>query len=166
MKYDLAFTGHRPDKLGGYNPETRDRLHNFAVWWLTEFVARNPQLEPHLIVGMAQGWDMAVARAGDLLGIPFSAYLPGSPDEQCGRWPAPARLTYKRLLDRAADVYQTLAPGSYLVRLQRRNKIMVDNCQTLVTLWNGSSGGTQHCRDYAVNCAVPIIDTWPLFEAF
>ena len=34
-------------------------------------------------------------------------------------------------------------------KMQKRNEFMVDNCDILIALWNGTSGGTKNCINYA-----------------
>jgi uncharacterized phage-like protein YoqJ len=33
--------------------------------------------------------------------------------------------------------------------MQKRNEMMVDDCNLLLTLWDGSDGGTANCLGYA-----------------
>ena len=137
----LAVTGHRPDKLGGYGPQARNRLEDFAVGILA---VRQPAL---VITGMAQGWDQAVAAACRTLCIPYHAAIPFRGQEKM--WPAEGQNYWRGLLTDA--VGQTIVcPGNYDPRkMQTRNEWMVDRCTKVLALWNGSSGGTSNCVAYA-----------------
>lgn len=152
-----AFTGHRPDKLGGYDPVTRRALGGFAVDCL--FHDRPDKA----IVGMALGFDQAVAGACVVLGIPFVAAVPFSGQER--RWPAEAQTRYKRLLA-YADSVEIVADGiSVSTAMQKRNEWMVDRCNKLITLWDGSFGGTCNCVAYAEKRKTPIVNWWDLWSA-
>ena len=41
-------------------------------------------------------------------------------------------------------------PGLYTVfKMQKCNIRMLDHCQKFIAVWDGSSGGTKNCLDYA-----------------
>lgn len=153
----IAGTGHRPDKLGGYEPQATNRVIDFA----TE-VLRHHQPST-VITGMAQGWDMALAQAAVNLGIPFHAYIPFVGQELV--WPANTRSYYRALL-RLAQHVTIVTDGAYSkLAMQKRNQAMVDNCELLLALYNGSKGGTENCLVYAMLVGKPYINYWPQFIA-
>ena len=41
--------------------------------------------------------------------------------------------------------------------MQRRNEYMVDKADTLIAVWNGTSGGTANCVKYAKKKGVDIV---------
>ncbi len=41
--------------------------------------------------------------------------------------------------------------------MDKRNKWMVDNCDLLIAVWNGTSGGTANCVNYAKSINKQII---------
>lgn len=92
----LAATGHRPGKAFDHSIQTRLALGGLA----TEYLCHTQPDE--VIVGMALGWDQAVAGAAAALGIPFIAAVPFA--EQPNRWPAESRRIYDRLLECATSV--------------------------------------------------------------
>lgn len=140
-EHTVAFTGHRPDKLGGYTEATFNRLRRLACCVL---VHSRPA---KIISGMAQGWDMAVAYEAIRLKIPCIAAIPFVGQESV--WPKDTQRQYHAILDRCADV-QLISPGEYAGwKMQRRNQWMVDNCDHLIALWDGSTGGTYNCVSYA-----------------
>jgi uncharacterized phage-like protein YoqJ len=153
----LSFTGHRPQKLGGYSAETSGKLTVFASKSLEK-------LSPSkCIIGMAIGWDMAVARSCARMGIPFVAAVPFVGQEK--RWPDGPKREYARLL-RQADSVEVIAPGGYEpFKMHLRNHWMVNNSNKLVALWNGDrDGGTFRCVEYAKTQNRPIINLWEDWE--
>ena len=151
----IAGTGHRPDKLGGYDPHTTRKVLTFA-----EDVLRHYQPST-VITGMAQGWDMALAQASINLNIPFHAYVPFIGQEQV--WPSATRLYYKALLQHAQHII-VWSPGGYSKQaMQIRNQRMIDECELLLALWNGSSGGTGNAIAYAMFTGKMYTNLWPQF---
>lgn len=148
----IAATGHRPDKLGGYSDRVHEDLTRLAVAALAE-AAMWP-----VISGMALGWDMAVAEAAARIGLPFTAAVPFLGQES--RWPAESRARYRRLLKKAETVTIVCEGGYAGWKMQRRNEWMVDNAQTILALWNGSSGGTANCVAYAKSKGKDVRNIW------
>lgn len=152
----LAVTGHRPDKLGGYGRGAWNRLVAVAR---VELLKLNPDL---VITGMALGWDQAIARACVSLEIPFDAYIPF--DGQAKVWPPESQEMYYALL-RNSGSKRVICPGKYSPwAMQVRNVAMVDNCDLLLALWNGSDGGTANCVKYATKIGVEIVNCWESFS--
>lgn len=164
-----GFTGHRPPKLGGYGKEAQQKLYNFT--YQTVFVHLNTG-EDSTIIGMAQGWDMAVAESCLILGIPYIAAIPYPGQEY--RWPDPnVRKLYQNLLDtaeRAVYVSQGEEPVTTwraATLLQFRNQYIVDHSDKLIALWDGEEiGGTWNCVKYARFKKVEVINVWKDWEAF
>ena len=151
----IAGTGHRPDKLGGYDPHTIRKVLTFAEATLRHYQPST------VITGMAQGWDMALAQASINLNIPFHAYVPFIGQEQV--WPSATRLYYKALLQHAQHVI-VCSPGGYTKQaMQIRNQRMIDECELLLALWNGSSGGTSNAIAYAIFTGKMYVNLWPQF---
>lgn len=151
----LAGTGHRPDKLGGYEVEATMRVIDFATKMMSE---RAPS---RIITGMAIGWDMALAQAAMNLGIPFHAYVPFEGQEL--KWPMSTRLYYKVLLNKAEHIEICSTGGYSKASMHFRNQRMVDDCDAVAALWNGSPGGTNNCIAYAMLVGKPYINYWPQF---
>lgn len=148
----IAGTGHRPDKLGGYEIEATMRVIDFAT---KTMASRKPS---RIITGMAIGWDMALAQAAINLDIPFHAYVPFEGQEL--KWPMSTRLYYKVLLNKAEHIEICSTGGYTKASMQRRNQRMVDDCDEIAALWNGSSGGTENCLSYAMLVGKPYINYW------
>lgn len=147
----VAGTGHRPDKLGGYENRTRLALGGLA----TEYLSRK---KPDLVIsGMALGWDQALAGAAIALGIPLCAIIPFEGQER--KWPEDAQARYARLLASAGEVV-VASPWPSTSAMQKRNEMMVDRADRVVALWDGSWGGTFNCVKYAEKTRVPIDHLW------
>lgn len=155
-KICLAATGHRPNKLGGYSQSAQEVLHKLATNFLLE------SKPDKIISGMALGWDMAWARAAQRLGIPVIAAVPFAGQESI--WPVESRRAYVEVLNKCADVVYVCEQGYAPWKMQIRNQWMVDNCTSLVALWNGTEGGTANCVKYAEKMYKPIINLWERFE--
>lgn len=139
----IAFAGHRPDKLGGWNP-----AHPVVGRVKSAIRGSLLDLAPSMVIsGMALGVDQWAAWESVGLGIPFTAALPC--DGMDETWPAGSRAEFRRLLALATRVH-VVSPGPYKPwKMQRRNEWMVDNSARLVTVHDGSAGGTLNCIRYA-----------------
>lgn len=139
----IAFTGHRPDKLGGYN------LPNPTYIKVCQAIdAALREFKPEKVIsGMALGIDQWAANIAIRLNIPFIAAIPFAGQE--GKWPPASQKAYNLLLKRAAEQV-IVCPGSYEIqKMQIRNEWMVDRCDKLIAVWDGSKGGTGNCVEYA-----------------
>ena len=141
----VAFTGHRPDKLGGYAPCA---MH---TWVRDRIRAKLELLKPtKAISGMALGVDQWAAWSCVFLKIPFVAAIPFSGQEK--RWPSFTQQEYRNLLAHAEKVIM-VCPRYHDNAFQQRNEWMVDQLQQpgdiLLAVWDGSSGGTANCVAYA-----------------
>ena len=148
----IAGTGHRPDKLGGYSDVVHDRLVTLASDML---VAMRPE---KVISGMALGWDQALAKAAIISDIPFVAAVPFV--NQQAKWPQQAQNYYAWLAKHAAEFIVASEGGYAAYKMQVRNKWMVDHCDAVLALHNGSEGGTFNCLKYAEARGKPIVNCW------
>jgi hypothetical protein len=165
----LAATGHRPPGLW---PRSRSGLNFSAftdasgdtVTGFAEVCLREMQPD-EVISGMAQGWDMAVARAAVRLGIPFDAYIPFKGQEEI--WPGRAQAAYRDLLALARSVV-VCSPFKLNIAFLRRDERMVDDADEILALWDGSDGGTGHTVRYAEEWAPlkPLTNVWPQWERY
>jgi uncharacterized phage-like protein YoqJ len=152
----IAGTGHRPDKLGGYNAQTQMKVVKLASDYIRD---AKPSL---VITGMAQGWDMSLAQACIHLGVPFDAYVPFLGQETV--WPTGAKLYYHELLKHARNVVVCSQGGFSNAAMAIRNRRMVNDCDKLVALWNGSPGGTANAIAYAGFTGKKYINLWRMYE--
>ena len=152
----ICGTGHRPDKLGGYGMAAGVKLVNLAVDWLEE------NKPTKVISGMALGWDYALAAAAFDLDIPFIAAVPFKGQEKM--WPKLSQDNYNVLLRAADEVIYVCEEGYAPWKMQVRNQWMVDNCDTVLALWDGKAGGTGNCIAYAKKVGKPIINLWDRYK--
>lgn len=148
----IAATGHRPNKLGGYSATVLKQLVRGAVGYLEH---QKPEMA---ISGMAQGWDTAWAIAALGLKIPLLCALPF--EGQFSKWPMESQLLWSEIVGKATSVV-FVHKGEYATwKLLARNKWMIDHCDKVCALWNGSDGGTSHCVAYAKKKNKPIDNVW------
>lgn len=140
----LSCTGHRPDKLGGYG--ISHPITQFVERWMIDMLEK---LRPDsAISGMAQGADQIFAKCCMGLGIPFIAAVPLR--SQSAPWSPEAQSEYIWILERAKDVVVVSDDDApWFEAMQERNEYMVDNCDRMLVVWNGSPGGTANCVKYA-----------------
>lgn len=151
----IAGTGHRLKKLG-----FSDNVFNNLVDLVTNTLkTQNPD---KVISGMALGFDQALAVASLNLNIPFISALPfiGQKDV----WPNHAQNFYENLLKKADEIVVVSEGGFASWKMQTRNIWMVDNCDLVLALWDGSSGGTKNCLDYVKKCKKPYMNLWQEWE--
>jgi len=153
----VAFTGHRPDKLGGY------KLPNDTYIRVCQKIdAALKELKPEkVITGMALGVDQWAAMIAYKLNIPYLAAIPFEGQEKA--WPEASQKTF-RLLRKLASEEVIVSSGGYSAdKMQVRNIWMVDHCDTLIAVWDGTKGGTGNCIEYAksVNKEIYYIDPRP-----
>jgi uncharacterized phage-like protein YoqJ len=141
----IAVTGHRPDKLGGYNNTAG---HKAIRRHMRSFLEEAPEGELVLVSGGALGIDQFWIEVGLHLDLPVIAALPF--EGYNSRWPDTSRKKYEQLLDKCWQVFYVCEPGYEPWKLQTRNQWMVDNSDVLTAYWNKSAGGTANCIDYAI----------------
>ena len=151
-EHTCAFTGHRPEKLPwGYNEEDfrclalKERMWK-AVQELYDCGYR------HFLCGMAQGCDLyfcetVIALRCLAVGVTVEAVIPHA--GQAERWSADQRARYERLLG-MCDQKRVLAPFYDRGCMQRRNRYMVDHASCLLSVYDGSGGGTGYTVGYAL----------------
>lgn len=168
----VCFTGHRPNKLGGYdwstnkNQEIMTRVYNA----ICGVVLSNQQDDKtyKFICGGALGIDqMAFEIVNNIkkytetlgnmkiiteLAIPFA--------DQYKRWNSADIEIWKGQLAVAdivtyvdkLDDYKIRGyrEGAYMApKMQKRNEYMVDQSDWVIAVWNGTRGGTANCVHYA-----------------
>lgn len=135
-------TGHRPEKIGGYNP-----LDPLRVAVRAEVERRLLILKPETVIsGMALGFDQDLAALCMRHKIPFIAAVPFQGQERT--WNAAARRDYTRLLAHAREVVYVSPPGYSVKKMHVRNEWMVHRigpAGVVLAVWDGSDGGTASC---------------------
>ncbi len=149
----VAITGHRPDKLYGYGWENHVKLVNF---YKQHFKNRKVDL---LVCGGALGADTAAASAACSMGIPFLLALPFA--SMGSNWPD--RTSLEKSKKAAIAVVDVCGDPFEAWKYNARNEFMVDICDRVVSLWDGSRGGTGNCVAYANKVAKPPENLWAEF---
>lgn len=157
MRTTIAVTGHRPDKLFGYDlmapgyGAIRTELKKI----FTEYGCAA------LWTGMALGIDQLAALAVlDLndagAGITLKAAIPCQ--GHSSRWPERSRLLYDAILSKCQEKI-TVTPEPYAAwMMQKRNEYMVDRADLVVAVWDGGkNGGTWNCVNYALKKDRPVL---------
>lgn len=156
-----CFTGHRPNKLGGYNKNNpiyiaaRITTQQLIEQWYAEDGYNK------FITGMAQGYDWigayATIHARDVMGLPIklTAYLPCLNQESM--WPVHAKQEYHSILEKCDEVVLVTDKPYAPYLMQKRNIAMVDASSRVIACWNGEKrGGTWNCIEYANQKNVPV----------
>jgi uncharacterized phage-like protein YoqJ len=101
----------------------------------------------HIVTGGALGIDQDAARIAHKHKKPFVVAIPCLNQEKM--WPATAQQQYQKMLTFASKVHYVSDKEYTANCMQKRNEWMVDNCDVLVAVWDGSKGGTENCIRYA-----------------
>jgi uncharacterized phage-like protein YoqJ len=142
----LACTGHRPQKLAF----EWDGAGPVSLWVQGEMRKIIEEIRPtQVISGMALGADQIWAELAVIMNIPFIAAIPFR--GQDSRWSEKLQNKYRILMGKAKRVVNVSGEAYYRPSfMQDRNEWMVDNCNGLVAVWDGSQvGGTFNCITYA-----------------
>ena len=160
MDIDPAFacscSGHRPQKLGGFD-ESRPLILSIKKALEDEIDLALRDGITTFISGGALGVDTWFAEivlsktARLIIARPFPS--------QDSRWPEISRQRFRSILSKAEVV--DVSPDPYQVwKMDVRNRWMVDHSSRLIAVFDGTSGGTANCVNYAKkqNCSITIID--------
>ncbi len=152
----ICGTGHRPAKLGGYSLAASDRVQQACIAGL---ITLSPSL---VITGGALGFDQCLAYACVDASIPFDVYVPCR--GQSSVWPAASVAAYDRLLGLARRVVLVTDAPYTPAAMDARNRAMVDASSHVLTIWDGTPGGTANCIRYATSLSRPITNLYPLWR--
>lgn len=116
-----------------------------------------------IITGMAQGWDLTVARAAFDLGVPYVAAVPfpGQPD----RWKEVEQIEWAWAVKRAARVV-TVGRLPLNVSYIKRDRWIVDQCEELWALDSGRPSGSHTTVLYADEIGRIVRSLWEPWTRF
>lgn len=140
----IAITGHRPQRLNnewdGTGPMSK---------WIKEKVNNilDKQGPTMLISGMALGVDMLFAEIAIERELDLLAAIPCKGQEM--RWPQKSRDRYNKILSYSKCEKVILAEKYLPWVMQKRNEYMVNKSDILISVHDGTSGGTANCVMYA-----------------
>lgn len=139
----IGWTGHRPD---AFTIEQRNRVIVRIDELLREYKPAS------IIVGGALGVDTWVAATAAVSGIPYELAVPFEGHHLT--WPEEDQKRYQTIVELAEKVTVVCEGGWASIRdnwkYQKRNEYIVDNCDYLIGIWNGSAGGTSNCLRYGI----------------
>jgi ribA/ribD-fused uncharacterized protein len=149
----ICFTGHRPNKLGGY--DTNNEKMTWVKAQLKECINRAYHAGfAHFISGGALGVDQVALSivyevqkeyAFDIITTVAKPF----PSQAC-KWPESSIIEFNRLCNLADKVFD-VSPDPYTAeKMQVRNEWMVDNADAVIAVWDGTPGGTANCVRYAL----------------
>lgn len=152
----VCFTGHRPNKLGGYNENNpiAKRVKDTLRTVIQNAIDKG---YTHFISGGALGVDQWAAeivldlksRGATLtIAVPHRGY--GS------NWTPQSKRRYEDIISRADEVIYLSQEEYSPVLMQKRNEWMVDHSDVVIAVWDGTSGGTCNCVRYAKSKKKPI----------
>ena len=157
-----AFTGHRPEKLPWGSDETDPRCLALKEQ-IADRVERAFSLGyREFCCGMARGCDQYFAEAVLALAlrepeVALDAWLPCP--EQADRWLPADRRRYEDALRRCRHVFLT-EPQYTEGCMLRRNRAMLRQAGLLISVYDGSGGGTGAALRYAAAIGVPVLPVW------
>ncbi len=157
-----AFTGHRPEKLPWGSNEESPHCIALKQKLLQTVRSLADKGFDTFLCGMARGCDLyffdAVCQLRrERTGIRIIAAVP-CPSQPRG-WPPADQTRYQAALS-VCDEVCVLSEFYYRGCMIMRNRHMVDRCDLLLTVWDGSPGGTGSTVNYARQRSVPILSLW------
>jgi uncharacterized phage-like protein YoqJ len=157
----ICFTGHRPNKLGGYDES--NLIAHYVKKELTGLIVdAMDDGYTRFIFGGALGVDTwageIVAQLKEQLydGITLELYSPFEGQE--GNWPDESKIRYYELMARCDKIVEVSEPGYAAWKMIVRDKAMVDESDLVIAVWNGDEGnsGTGHTVAYARKVGKPL----------
>lgn len=146
----LCFTGHRPNKLNGYNPRDNKTL----LWGIQAYVEESiiDRNIDTFISGMALGIDMWSALIVLTLkeSYPHIKLICAIPcKNHNNKWNASDKKLWEEIVAKADEVVYVTDKEYTPSCMQLRNMWMVDNSDMVLAVWDGTKGGTGNCVEYA-----------------
>lgn len=164
----IAITGHRPHKLGNdydltspliqwIRKQITSIINSYNKGEFTQTYTSNLTF----ITGMALGIDTLFAKIAIENNIPFIAAIPCK--GHSNMWIEKSKKVYFDILQNPLCTTYFVSSDEYNSScMQNRNIWMVNNCDLLIAVWDGTSGGTANCVKYAKSVNKEIIIINPL----
>ena len=159
-----SFSGHRPEKLPWGDNERDERCLALkdAIRQMVEKAYADGYR--HFICGMARGCDqyfaeavLACRAAGTAPEAILTAMVP-CPSQKDG-WPAEEQARYDALLA-ACSAVEVLEPVYTPGCMLRRNRAMVQRASLLISVFDGTPGGTASTLRFAAKQGIEILPLW------
>lgn len=156
-----AFSGHRPEKLPWGTDEGDPRCQALKIQMEKELRKLCREGVNRYICGMARGTDRyfqeILCRLREEYPIRIMAAVPCP--SQARAWPEEERREYYAAL-RRCDEMRTLEERYSQGCMLRRNRFMVEQSRILMTVFDGSPGGTAATVAYARARGLRIVALW------
>ena len=160
MSKTCCFTGHRPNKLKGYDPKDNKEL----LWEIFKVVEDHIDNKGviNFISGMALGVDMWAAKM-ILRAKKFNPEIRLICDIPCknhsSKWNAQSQKEWQSIIDKADEVVYVSEEEYKPYLMQKRNEWMCNMSDYIIAVWDGSNGGTGNCVKYAqkINKQITIV---------
>lgn len=139
MSFRVGWTGHRPHYFRAPAKATA------AVQRAAAELRREAAGPLVFVTGGQRGVDLWAAEAATRLGVPYHVYLPLPLAQFAADWDAADRTALERVWAAAAerrvlDESGDFGPGAYTLR----NQAIAEECDLLVAVWTGRTGGGTH----------------------
>lgn len=162
-EFHIALTGHRPQKLAGYNLNQPyyKKMHAKLVDIIEQTIQSHPDTTIWVHSGMALGADTvwgfaaktAIANHPGL--VKFHAEIPIM--TQADKWFNQLDKDRWKILYDLADEKTIYAEAYSPVVMQERNVGMIDHADALIAIWDGSKSGTANAVKYARTKDMPTL---------
>ena len=160
MSKTCCFTGHRPNKLKGYDPKDNKEL----LWEIFKVVEDHIDNKGviNFISGMALGVDMWAAKM-ILRAKKCNPEIRLICDIPCknhsSKWNAQSQKEWQSIIDKADEVVYVSEEEYKPYLMQKRNEWMCNMSDYIIAVWDGSNGGTGNCVKYAqkINKQITIV---------
>lgn len=147
----VCFTGHRPERLGGYFPNpiqarVKDSLRKAVENAVQERIE-------NFISGGALGVDQWAAEIilemkGKGASVQLCIAKPFRGQEE--RWNTDTKKAYEKMLKISDQVIKVSEGGYAAWKMHKRNRWMVDQSRYVIAVWDHEKkGGTWSCLEYA-----------------
>lgn len=143
----ICVTGHRPDKLYGYN--LNDSRYKKLFKKFKDLLIEDCT---EAITGMALGADTLFALAVIKLkqeGYDIKLHCAIPCRNHSKNWNNSDQTLYNYILKNADEVKLVSDEDYRPYLMQKRNEYMVDHADKVIAVWDGSKGGTYNCVKYA-----------------
>ncbi len=153
----VCFTGHRPQKIGGFD-ENNPIAHYIKITLQYEIEETIKRGYTRFIFGGALGVDTwageIVAKLKEIYreyGTDLTLELYSPFEGQEGNWFDESKIRYYNLMFECDNIVEVSEPGYAAWKMIVRDKAMVDAADLVIAVWNGDLGrsGTGHTVSYA-----------------
>ena len=172
----VCFTGHRPNKLGGYNWNSKKNIliRNCIKNEIVNLLRKYPNEDFHFICGGALGFDqfatecILTLRRDYKITLEIAVPFKNQPNKWFNKSDIERYYNQLKLADKVTYVDRLPDYGvkgfkedEYSVlKLYIRNNYMVDNSDIVIAYWDGSKSGTGDCINYAKKKGKEIINIY------